>query len=320
MKQFWRYLILLAAGTVLLAVAGCGAAPAENPRLKIGTLPVEDSLPLYVAADKGYFADQQVEVELVPFQSAVERDSALQAGAIDGQISDLVAAALLKGGGVPLKVTSVTLGVTPEQGRFAILASPGSGIDNIDQLKNVEVAVSQNSIIEYVDDQLLQGQGFTPSEIKKTVVPKIPVRLEMLMNDQIKAACLPDPQASLAQKQGARLIIDDTKDNVSQVVLLFRSEAIQAKQSAIGAMYRAYSQAVEDINAAPESYRSLFVEKAGIPEPIKDTYKVPQYSHPQPPTEEQVDRVLQWLSDKNLLQQKVTYNELVNTDLLLYGD
>ena len=72
------------------------SAAAEG--LKIGLLQIEDSVPFYVAEKEGFYQQEEVQVELVPFLSALERDSALTAGAIDGAISDPIGALLLDKG------------------------------------------------------------------------------------------------------------------------------------------------------------------------------------------------------------------------------
>ena len=52
--------------------------------IQFGTLPVIQALPLFVAAEKGYFKDAGLDVELVPFNSAMEKDVAMSAGQISG--------------------------------------------------------------------------------------------------------------------------------------------------------------------------------------------------------------------------------------------
>ena len=290
--------------------------PKEDARIKLGLMPIEDNLPFFVAQSKGYFAQEVIVVEIAPMQSAVDRDSALQAGAIDGGVSDLVAAILLKSGGADITIASLGLGATPEEGRFAILASPKSDITSVSQLKGVEIAISRNSIIEYVTESTLVAQGIKVADIKYTEVPKIPVRFQMLMQGQLKAATLPDPFATLAVAQGARLIADDTKGtNISQTVILFRGETAKKKPETLKKMFAAYARAVSDINGKPDDFRSLLVEKGGLPAPIKDSYKVNKFPAPQLPARADVERVLNWLKGKNLLKTDVSYDQLVTAGL-----
>ncbi len=323
-----KFVVLLLVGLVaLLGLTGCQKAEKSatapkadtlNKPLKIGVLYIEDNLPFFVAEQEKSYEKAGLKVELIPFQSAAERDAALQAGQIDGEAADLVAAALLKKGGTDVRISSITLGATPQEGRFVLLASPKSNITKVDQLKNVPVAVSQNTIIEYITDQLLLQSGFQPSELKKMSIPKMPLRLQMLVSDQVKAALLPDPLASLAEKQGAKVILDDTKNqtNFSQVVLLFRKASIDEKKDAIKQLVKVYGEAAKSLTDNPDNYRSLLIEKAKIPAPIKDTYKSPTFSSPSLPAEEDLNRVLDWMVNKKLLDQKYTYDEMVEKDLL----
>ncbi|HWI55189.1 MAG TPA: metal ABC transporter substrate-binding protein, partial [Desulfobacteria bacterium] len=149
-------------------------------------------------------------------------------------------------------------------------------------------------------------------------IPKMPIRLQMLVNNQVSAALLPDPLASLAQKQGAKVIIDDTtiKDNVSQVVLIFRKDSIDSKKEEIRKLIKIYGQAGSDLTVSPDKYKALVFEKAKIPVPIKETYKSPTFSSPQAPSEKDVNNVVNWMVEKKLLDKPYTYEELVDKSLI----
>lgn len=307
-------------------VAGCAqneqAKPTDNTQtkaadtLKIGSLTIEENLPVLVAQQNGYFAAENLQVELVPFQSPVELQSTFQTGQLDGMITDLLIGALLKGSGQDLRVTSIALGATPQEGRFAIVASPKSDIKSVQDLKGKSIGISTNSIIEYVTDGLLEDGGVNPSEVKKTTVAKIPVRLEMLLNNQIDAITVPDPQISYTVAQGARIIAEDTTgENLSQSVTLMTAKALETKKDAISRFFKAYAKAVEDINKAPDQYKDLLVKNVNIPENIVESYKVQHYSAPQLPAEKDVNEVIDWLNDKKLLKNEVNYQNLIQKDL-----
>jgi len=137
----------------------------------------------------------------------------------------------------------------------------------------------------------------------------------MLMSGQIQAACLPDPLAAFAEHQGARLILDDTGDlNVSQTVIILTESSIASNPAGITRLLEAYSRAVETINADPDAFRDLLVEMARMPEPIKDTYAVDHFPAPQVPTKEQVEAVIEWMQDKDLLSVSLTYEDIVTDE------
>lgn len=103
MKIWKRVGCLALAAAAMLAVAGCGtgsqsAGSGKMQELSIGLMPDTDSLPFLIAEEKGYFADEGVKVNLKPFKSAMDRDSAMQSGHLDGAVSDMLAAAFAKDG------------------------------------------------------------------------------------------------------------------------------------------------------------------------------------------------------------------------------
>jgi NitT/TauT family transport system substrate-binding protein len=307
-----KYLLLL----LLLAAAPAFAA---KP-LKLGVLLIEDSVPLYIAEQDGLYAAEGVEVELVPFLSALERDSALTAGAIDGAITDPVGAILFDKGRGNFKITSICLGKTPEEGLFALLSSPKSAINSVDGLKGVEIAVSNATIIEYVTDRLLEERGFAEDEIKKIEVKKMPIRMQMLLSDSVKAATLPEPLASIAASKGAHLLLTDkdSKESLSQTVILFSSDALDTKKSEVAAFFAAYEKAVAAVNADPEKYRPLFVEKGRIPPFLATTYPIPVFPTPEPFSRELYEPVIKWLVAKELAEP-VSYEQMVSTDFMAAG-
>ena len=317
MRRRFRVSFLALFALSLALLAGC-QAPAGAPAtsLKVGLLPIVDALPAHVAAAKGLFAKHNVKVELVTFVSAVERDSALQAKQIDGQLNDLVATLLLAKGEEKVKVVRQSYQGSPAKPMMYVFASPQSQIRTPADLKGVEIGVSTNSVIEYTTEAMLRAAGLRPDEIKKVEVSKIPVRLEMLLKGQLAAATLPDPFAALAQAQGARLIVDDGQTGVGQSVLTFRAETLKSNASAVRSFLAAYEEAVALINASPDEYKPLLVEQAKVPEQVKDSFTMPAYPPARVPTEAEVNAVSEWMVAKGLLSAPAKYGELVTSEYL----
>ncbi len=298
---------------LVLAGSGC-----RKEVLKVGLLPDEEALPAFVAQQEGLFAKHGAEVELVFFQSAAERDAAVQAGAVDGAEGDLLAVALLRQGGTPVKAVSLVLGATPQEGRFALLAAPRSGITRVSQLRGKKIAISKNTIIEYVTDRMLLLHDVAPAEVTKVHVAKMPLRLEMLLQNQVAAAVLPDPLASLAELKGARVLVDDTKlkANISHSVFFFRDKSLAAKREAVEAFVAAFFEGAEKVTRNPEKYRELFYEKVRVPPELRGDFPVPTFSPPQLPSRTTVREVVEWLLQKELLKKPLAYEELVTEEIV----
>lgn len=307
------------------SVAGCAkkAEPAKTGEttittapepIRIGTLPTEDALPLWVAENKGLFEKAGIAVEITTFQAAQERDAAFASGAIDAYMGDIIASAALEAGGAPVSIATVMLGATAKEGRFAIVAKPGSTAKTAADLAGVPIATSSATIQEYVLDGLMKAGGVADAKVKKEIVAKVPVRFELLMNGKLQAAALPEPFVSLALMQGGVLIADDTKgENLTQTVLGVSDKylATPGGMLTIKRLLETWDAAAVIINADPNSFRTLLVDKARLPEPLKTTYAVNSYPMAAPPTQAEVDAVLVWMKAKGLLKTELTYADLV---------
>jgi len=191
------------------------------------------------------------------------------------------------------------------------VAAPGSGINSVKDLKGKSVGIAFNSIIEYITDGLLEDGGVDPSEVKKTSIPKIPVRMEMMFNKQVDAIVVPDPLITFAEFRGAKVVAQDTERNLSQAVVLFNRITLDQKKSALEAFYRAYAKGVDDLNNHPGDYKQLMIDNINIPEPIAQDYLIQHYPQPAVPAEEDVNNILQWMETKSLLKNNLTYSDLV---------
>jgi len=288
-------------------------SPAVEDRVavRVGILPTIDAFPLVVADRTGSFARRGIAVTLVPFQSAAERDSAFLAGQIDGMVSDLVAASLLRGSGKDVRVTMALMEATAETRTFALLRSRSSRVQWPDpfmpkDLRGRRVAMSQNSVVEYVGDRFFERLGIAPKDIDKLWVPKMPDRLAMLTDGTVDAVVLPEPLATLAERNGAQVVVDDRGHNITHVVLVFSGSFLEKNSRTIEGFFAALRDAVDTLNASPERYRQDFVESARIPEELEASYKIPHFPLPSPPPREEVEDVLSWLRGKDLLQTEVT--------------
>lgn len=307
---------------LVLSLSGCSntsqsSTPSESAAqegqeepsspLVIGVLPDVDSIPLIIAEANGYFEEEGVDVRLEHFKSAMERDSALQSGQIDGAVSDILAAAFANDGGFEVKITSLT------NGTYKLLVGKETGIDEVEKIKGKDIAISKNTIIEYATDKILEKYGLNPDEVNKVVIPQIPTRLEMLQNGKVHAATLPEPMASVAVKNGAKVIESTDRLGINPGVLLFSAQALEQKENEIKAFYRAYNKAVEFLMQNDKSaYIDTVIEKAGFPQDVREVISLPEYTKASLPSEEDFNGVMEWLVKKGLIGKEFSYGELVD--------
>jgi len=285
--------------------------------LKIAVLPIIDTLPMYVAQQEGLFAKHGVDVEFIPVASAPERDQLLAAGGADGTINETLAVMLFNKEKPQMQVVRYALRPTEGNGHFFIIASPKSGISTTDGLKDVEIGVSQGTVIEYVTDRLLQSDGFTPDQIKTIAVPKISDRMALLASGQLQAGVMPDPLAALVVSQGGKIVTDDSKHpEYGFSVISFRKDAIDSNPEAIKSFLAAIEDATKLLNADPAKYKNLLSEQKLVPAPLLDKYQPPMFPTAGVPTESEWKDALSWLKEKGILTTDVSYHDSVNASLL----
>jgi NitT/TauT family transport system substrate-binding protein len=286
--------------------AGSPETGAAAP-LRVGIMPDADSLPLMVARDEGFFDREGVGVELIVFSNPQERDAAIQAGRIDGAISDLLAAAFFAAGGFDAKVTSLT------DGRYGIVASPRSGIKSLPELRGKRIGLSANTIIQYTVDAQLEAAGVSMADYEAVSVPRMPLRLEMVLEGQIEGASLPEPLLTAAVAQGAVLLSTTDATGIDAGILLFSGKVLDSRLDSLRAFYRACYQAALKINANPDAYRDYLVEKASFPAAVKDAYRFVAYRKPSLPPDSQIERALGWLKTRKLLEADLKAEDLTDS-------
>jgi NitT/TauT family transport system substrate-binding protein len=289
----------------------------EIETLRMALLPVLDVLPFHVAEQNGYFEQAGVQVELVPVKSAQENATLMQTGQIEGTLTDLLFPVLFNQNGEVVKTVRTARKAYPDSHVFSILAAPGRDIQSPADLAGVEIGISQNTVIEYLTDRMLENAGLSQDQIATQEVSAIPVRFELLLNDQIPAATLPEPLTSGAIATGAVLIVDDTSiPELSQSILVFSTEALQEKPEAVRRFLMAWEIAVGELNNNPEAYRALLIEKGRVPEAIQDTFQMPPFPEASVPTSEQLADVIEWAIDKGIVENQVAYESLVDGSFL----
>lgn len=314
MKKLFSLILCLG----LLLVAGCssdtqqGADNAQEKAggdtvLKVGLMPDIDSVPFIIAQEKGFFKDEGVTVELQHFKSAMDRDSALQSGNLDGGVSDMLAAGFAKAGGFDVKMTSMT------DGNYCLIAGTANNAASISEMKGQNISVSKNTIIEFVLDQMLAQNQMNEADINKTVIPQIPTRLEMLQNGKLDAAVLPEPMGSIAVKNGCHMVNSSEAMQINPGVMVFTVDSVENKTEQIKAMYRAYNRAVEYLNNTPQTeYMDLVIEKAGLPPATKDALTMPKYHEATLPSKDAWEKSIQWLNQKELVKETYSYDDMVS--------
>ncbi|MEM1584552.1 MAG: ABC transporter substrate-binding protein [Nitrososphaerota archaeon] len=304
-------LVLLAIVIVMFNFLGksyiwsAGKPSSEVINIRIGLLPIEDSVPFIVAKYEDLYAKYGVNASIVMYGSAMGRDSAFTAGLIDVALNDPITTLILADKGVNLKIISLLLGEYPEDGLFYLLASPDSDIE-----VPKSIAISQNTIIEFAAWHIIKGLNVNPGSINWIDVPPIPVRFQMLIEGKVEGTVLPDPWGTLAIAKGAKLIADDKilKTPITMTVIIARSDV--ASHSVALKLRSILNEALRLYKANPEKYREVIEKEIFIPEELKGKWLPKWRGNIVDYPKNNFELVNSWLLEKNLISKPLSYEAI----------
>lgn len=304
---------------LLLAVLGVGFAqecPATSGEpVRVGVLPVMNTLPLFVAQQDGYFAARGLSVELVPIESARDRSIGLQTGQLDVGNNDVMGAVLQVAAGDELKIVRHDT-LEPGVRFFSIVTSASSGLTTPAELISAleageaKVAIGHNTVTEYMATKLLRDAGYDPESADYLEVSAIPLRLEQLNQGLVAAALLPEPLTTLATEiQGGTAVLTDSATDFVPVTLTATQKLLSERPGDACAFLAAYQDAVVAINGDPEAYR---YNEIRIPEPVLESYEVPTFAAPRVPTPDELRAVQEWMVEVGMIDEPLPYEDLVD--------
>jgi NitT/TauT family transport system substrate-binding protein len=314
--------LLLAVLLLTVALAACSPAAAvpaaQKVPIKFTALRILDILPMYVAQQEGLFGKHGLDVQILPAGAPTERDQLIAAGQADGMINEISGTLFFDKDKTQAQIVRFARVAQPDTHLFSILASKKSGITDVNGLKGASIGISNGTIIEYLTNRMLEKEGLTASDYKTVSVPNLSDRLTLLNSGELQAAVLPEPMATLALQQGAKLVLDDSKyPDLSSSTITFRKEFIDSHPEAVKGFLAAVDEAVQLINANPGKYQSLLTDLNVIPAPLQGSFKVPQFAGTNGvPSQQQFQDVLDWTKAKGMMKTDVAYNDAVNASFL----
>lgn len=281
----------------------------ELKPLTLGMLPTLEGLPFHIARAKGIYDSLGLEVSIVHFNSVNDRDAALQAGDVDGVITDYPSAVILQS----IHHTDIKL-IIKNDGYFCFIVSKESGINRPEQLQQRNIAVSRNTLIEYATEQLLNKAGISHASVNQPEIRQLPLRLQLLLNNQIDASFLPDPVASIAMDALHRSLISTQELGIDFSVTAFSGEALNDKRQEIELLITGYNRGVDYINTHPQKEWKQVLMKIGVPENLTGLIALPAYRKAERPSDKELEKAVEWLKTKQRISETYKeHNHLIDT-------
>lgn len=189
---------LLAAACGSPAASSTASASVEKPDLTVGVVPAISAAGLYIAAQRGYFADVGLHIRIVPIASGVNALPDLVNGSVDvdeGQwAAELSAQA---SGAVQLHAVAAASAGGPGVQEVAVPAH--SPVTTVPQLRGKTIAVNAlKGLAVLLTSNVLAGYGVPATAVHFVVIP-FPAMGTALAAHRVDAAFIAEPSLSAAE-------------------------------------------------------------------------------------------------------------------------
>jgi len=292
--------------------------------LRVSVMNAIHDMPLLVARDEGFFQDAGLNVEIVKTPGTAQKDADHQAlrddifsrtmesiydqGGCDQfrmcewGIMKRAVQSNVQSGHRPAKIVALGSAMST----FAIVVAPDSGLYEPEQLKNNPVAVSPYNGSHFTMLKMLEGFVHKRESIKWTNAGTHRERVEALLRGEIQAANVMEPWISVAEKRGARVLIETHST---------RSEASSDELDGptLRKMFEAEARAAEVIQKNPAKYAHYLLEEAGGALKLSDLRLSRILNAPPAPyTRDRFEDNYQWTLDWGLAEPGATYENTVD--------
>lgn len=264
----------------------------DSLALKVGVLPTIDCLPMFIIKERAWIDTAKADVRFRDMESHIAADDALRRGKIEGSVTDIVRAERMKRQGLALTYVAST----PLSWQF--ITNKKARIKELKQLTDKMIAVSRFSATAMLADMAVDSSRLKSEVVFRVQVNNPQIRLKMLLNNEMDAVLLPEPQATVARLAGNPVIMDAKNKDLRMGAIVFTGKAMNdsRRRSQIDAFVKAYNQACDSINRyGIASYAGIIKKYMDVDDRTVRSLPKVKFEHAARPREKDITRANSWL-------------------------
>jgi NitT/TauT family transport system substrate-binding protein len=234
------------------------AAP-EKAEITLGILPIADVAPIFIAIDRGFFADEGLTVSTEFAQGGAATIPALASGDLDIGFGAYPSFFNAVSQGLPLIIISEANRPAP---LFAGLYSlPDSGIAAVADMAGKTIAVNTlNNVVQLAVQAQLEDAGMSLEDVTLVEIP-FPDMVATLERGDVDVIAVVEPFGSIARNTlDATLVIDMFANRMEEfpVAGFFVTDSFLADNpNTVAAFIRAFNNAVEVANSDADAVPTI---------------------------------------------------------------
>ncbi len=315
MKTKLAFLLLIAIATLL----SCSETPddkktKENVKdttdLKIAIMPVIDCLPFYVADEQQIYKKLGLNVRFISYKSLLKCGEVFENGRVDGTFATLPEAMYLKAGGKDLKIVMRT------EGDMDVIANHAKRIKKLSSMRERLVAITRHSTEDYLSDEIANITNIPTFDILRPQINDIFIREQMLLNNQVDAAVMPQPYAEILRKEGHSKVFSTKNSGIKFGCIVISDTVTKSKSEKIELLLKGYSQAAEAIEKNRKNADSVLIKQYRIPAKMLDSVSIPKYPKPQNVNSKDFDKAMNWCISRKYVKERIKENDIITSKFI----
>jgi NitT/TauT family transport system substrate-binding protein len=253
-----RVLFSLCLMLVMMQSAVTHSKAADPIKLKIGYSVWVGYGPLFIAAEKGYFAEQGLDVELVKVEDPKDRFVALAGNQLDGLVTTLDTQSQFYNAETPFKAI---FGLDESSGGDGIVVN--GDIATVADLKGKKIGVNVGSVSQFFLEYVLEQNGMTDADVTLVKMKQGDVPAALASNN-VDAGVTWEPHLSKSVAAGSKLLIS-SKETPGLIVdiMVVRGDVLSANPTVGGALFAAWNQAVDYWKANTDDANTIMAKGLG---------------------------------------------------------
>ncbi|HEX6497917.1 MAG TPA: ABC transporter substrate-binding protein [Micromonosporaceae bacterium] len=318
-----RLILSAAAATALLASAACGSSNGSSgtangsggvDKIKVGAIPIVDVAPLYIAREKGFFKEQNLDVDIVNTTGGAAAVPGVVSGQFDFAFGNVVSLILAHSQGLPLKAIAEGNSSTGKQGADfgGVVVPQDSPIRTAADLSGKTVAVNNlKNIGDTTVRASIRKAGGDPATVKfvELAFPDMPAAVA---NHRVDAAWIVEPFFTVSRDQGARVVawnFVDAAPDLTVAVYFTTQKTIQQKSGLTKRFTAAIEKSLQYTQTHPDEARAILRTYTKIDPTVAQKITLPAW--PTQINKQSVQTMADLMVQDGLIKEKVDVSEIL---------
>jgi len=331
-----KFVIILTTLTLVISLAGCGtkantpSTPKEKTKVSLALLRLTSSAPLFIAMEKGYFAEENIDISPEWFDAAQPIAVATASGKVDVGATGITAS-LYNMAAAGQKIAIVADKGREEKGfsSSALLVTKplyDSGVNSVPAIKGKRIGITQKgSTFHYMLGRILEVNGLSLNDVELVPLGKLSAIMAALQSGQIDGCILNEPNITKVETAGyGKTVVQIGELIPYQTSGLFFSSSFTQKQDLAVRFMRAYVKACNYYydnvikNTSPEKKAEIIKIISKYTNAPENDVKLglPYIDRNGELLTSDIKTQIDWYRDHDMLKGNLQAEQIVNTTFL----